>query len=69
MPPIGLQEIKSNRKARAVTEITDSLTFDGKGNTTQADPIVVNGRRGRQLAVTSVIFSSSPDRNDTRLGA
>jgi hypothetical protein len=34
MPPIGLQEIKSNRKASAVTEITDSLKFDGKGNTT-----------------------------------
>jgi hypothetical protein len=31
-----------------VTEITDSWKFDGKGNTTQVDRIVVNGRRGRQ---------------------
>jgi hypothetical protein len=47
-PPIGLREVKSNREASAVTEITISSKFAGKANTTQVDHIIVNGRRGRQ---------------------
>jgi len=54
---------------QAVTEITDSWRFDGKGNTTQwITKSSIVGVVGN-VAVTSVIFSSSPGRNHTRLGA
>ena len=36
-PPIGLREVKPNREANAVTEITISWKFAGKANTKQVD--------------------------------